>query len=64
VRPYGLFSANPFGARDMDKSLPDGTTSLQNGERVKLRHRILFHKGDAAEGKVEAAFEAYAKESN
>jgi len=63
VRPYGLFSANPFAVRDYDKSQPDGVTSIGAGERLKLRHRLVFHKGDEKAGGVEAAFEAYAKES-
>lgn len=63
VRPYGLFAANPFAVHDMDKTQPDGTTSLQAGERLKLRHRFVFHKGDEVAGNVEAAFEAYSKET-
>jgi hypothetical protein len=62
VRPYGLFSANPFAQRDYDKTLPDGTTALAAGERLKLRHRLVFHKGDEKAAGLAAAFAAYAKE--
>ncbi len=62
VRTYGLFTANPFGQKAFDKTAEDATFELQKGERVKLRHRIIFHKGDEKTGKIAEAFEAYAKE--
>jgi len=62
VRNYGLFTANPFGTRSLDKTAEDGTIELQKGERIKLRHRLIFHKGDEKAGKIAEAVEAYAKE--
>lgn len=62
VRTYGLFTANPFAQRDYDKALPDGTTPLKSGERLKLRHRFLFHTGDEKSAKIAEAFADYAKE--
>ncbi len=61
VRGYGLFTANPFAQSDYDKALPDGTTTLKQGEQVKLRHRFIFHSGDAASAKIEEAWQEYAK---
>ena len=61
-RTYGLFTANPFGPHSLDKTAEDGTFELKKGERVKLRHRLIFHKGDEKAGKIAEAFEAYAKE--
>jgi len=63
VRTYGLFTANPFGQKAFDKNAQDATFELKKGERVKLRHRLIFHKGDEKTGKVAEAFEAYAKEA-
>jgi hypothetical protein len=63
VRTYGLFAANPFGSRNMERDLPDVTKTLQAGERLRLRHRFVFFKGDADAAKLNAAFEAYAKEA-
>ena len=63
VRTYGLFTANPFGMHSLDKTLADGTFELKKGERVKLRHRLIFHKGDEKAAKIAEAFEAYAKET-
>jgi hypothetical protein len=63
VRTYGLFTANAFGQKAFDKNAEDGTFELQKGERVKLRHRLIFHKGDEKAAKIAEAFEAYAKEA-
>jgi len=62
IRTYGLFTANPFGTRSLDKTAEDGTVELKKGERIKLRHRLIFHKGDEKAAKIAEAFEAYAKE--
>ena len=62
VRTYGLFAANPFAQHEYDKSLPDGSTLLKSGGRLKLRHRLLFHTGDEKSAKIAEAFANYAKE--
>jgi len=62
VRSYGLFTANPFAQRDYDKALGDGTTMLKAGERLRLRHRFVFHKGDEKTGKIAEAYATYAAE--
>lgn len=63
VRTYGLFTANPFASQQYDKNLPDAGVALKNGNRLKLRHRIIFHKGDVGAAEIEKMFEAYSKES-
>ena len=62
-RTYGLFTANAFGMKSLDKTVEDGTFELKKGEHVKLRHRLIFHKGDEKTAKIAEAFEAYAKEA-
>jgi len=62
VRTYGLFTANPFGPRSLDKSAEDGTIRLKQGESVKLRHRIVFHFGDAESADIAGEFKRYARE--
>jgi len=62
VRTYGLFTANPFAIRDFDKTQPSGTTELKPGERLSLRHRFIFHRGDAQAAKIDDAWTAYANE--
>ena len=63
VRTYGLFTANPFASRQYDPALPDGTTTLAQGDVLRLHHRFLFHKGDERTGAVEEAWKAYAAET-
>jgi hypothetical protein len=63
VRTYGLFTANPFGTKSLDKSAEDGTFELKKGEHLKLRHRLIFHKGDEKDAKISEAWEAYAKQT-
>lgn len=60
VRTYGLFTANPFGT--LDKADPNGPQTLKPGEKLLLRHRFVFHKGDEKTGNIAAAYERYAKE--
>lgn len=62
VRTYGLFTANPFGTRSLDKSADDGSLELKKGDSVKLRHRVIFHRGGANKAAIEKAFAAYAAE--
>jgi len=63
VRTYGLFTANPFGVHSLDKTAEDGTIELKKGEKLKLRHRLIFHKGDEKAAKIAEAFETYSKET-
>lgn len=62
VRTYGLFTANPFGTKSLDKGAPDGAYELKQGEYTLLHHLFYFHKGDEKEGKVAEAYEVFAKQ--
>ncbi len=62
VRDYGLFTANAFGSKSLDKNLPDAAHTLKPGEKLKLRYRIIFHKGDEKVANIAAAYERFAKE--
>lgn len=61
-RTYGLFTANPFGLSALKTQTESGDLELKHDERIKLRHRFIFHKGDEKAGKIAEAYEAYAKE--
>jgi hypothetical protein len=63
VRTYGLFTANPFASQQFDKKAPDAAFTIKAGERMKLRHRFIFHTGDDKSAKIAEAWEAYAKET-
>jgi hypothetical protein len=62
VRTYGLFTANPFCGKQFNKELPDATTTLAPGERLKLRHRLIFHRGDAQTARIAERYSQYAQE--
>ena len=61
VRTYGLFAANPFAVQGFSGK-GDGSYTLPAGETLKLRYRVVLHRGDEKEGKIAEAFAAYAKE--
>lgn len=63
VRTYGLFCANPFGLKQMNPAAESGAVTLGAGERLSLRHRFIFHRGDEQQGGIAAAYEAYAAET-
>jgi hypothetical protein len=62
VRTYGLFCANPFGMKQMDPEAESGAVAMEDGQRISLRHRVIFHVGDEQRGGIAAAYEAYAAE--
>ena len=63
VRTYGLFTANPFGLKSLKQSNESGSTDLAKGESLIQRYRVIFHVGDEKTAGIQAAFDAYAKES-
>jgi hypothetical protein len=60
ARTYGLFTANPFGTRALDPAAPVGDVELAAGDRLRLRHRFVFHRGDEQQGGIAAMYAAYA----
>lgn len=62
VRTYGLFCANPFGLKQMNPAAESGAVALVAGERLSLRHRFIFHRGDERAAGIAAAYDAYAAE--
>jgi hypothetical protein len=61
VRAYGLFAANPFGLSDFvgDKSQKGGMT-LEPGQSLRFRYRVIIHSGDAQSAGIAAAYQKYA----
>jgi hypothetical protein len=63
-RGYGLMAANPFGRAESGFPARKGETDLvklAKGEHLKLRYGIYLHAGDAKDGKVAEAYEAFSK---
>ncbi len=61
VRTYGLFTANPFGLKSLGLQKESGVITLKAGERIALRYRLLFHRGDRQQADIASAFAGYAE---
>ncbi|MEZ5394591.1 MAG: DUF6807 family protein [Bryobacterales bacterium] len=61
VRAYGLFAANIFGEHDFfnDKNR-DGSVTLQPGQQLDFRYRVVIHPGNAADASVEKLYDTWA----
>ncbi len=60
ARGYGLVAANPFGIGAFEGQ-PQGTGDLtvEVGESITFRYRILIHTGEWTPARVQAAYEHY-----
>lgn len=45
ARGYGLFAANPFGAKDFTKSAEELNYMIPDGKSITLRYRIVINSG-------------------
>ena len=60
VRAYGLFAANPFGLAVFtnDKS-QDGSRTLDPGQTLRYRYRVIIHEGDAKSADIAGQWTKY-----
>ena len=65
VRTYGLFAANPFGELAFTK--PESNMSkrplrveLAEGDSLRLRYKIILHRGDEREARIAHQYKVYA----
>ncbi len=58
AKDFGLLFANPFAQRFYNRSLADGSVSLQPGDELRFRYRVFIHPAGAD---VAAAYKEYAK---
>ncbi len=62
ARGYGYCAACPFGLHSFDKKpLGTGDLTIEAGESVTFRYRLIFHEGSATEANVERLWQQYAK---
>jgi hypothetical protein len=59
-RGYGLHAANIFGVHDFtgDKT-QDGSMTIQPGNELHFRYRVVIHDGDAAAAKIADLYKEY-----
>ncbi len=61
VRTYGLFAANPFGKKDFPAGTPaQGAVTLDEGETLSLRYRVVFYTGDVGAETIGDWFDTFA----
>jgi Family of unknown function (DUF6807) len=61
-RGYGLFAANPFGAKEFTKGATVLNYTLQPGEKATFRFRILIHSGKLTKEQTEALYQQFLKD--
>ena len=64
-RRYGLFAANPFGAKEFPKGNPSKTAlnfTIKAGKSETFRFRILIHSGKLTKEQTEAQYEQWLKD--
>jgi hypothetical protein len=59
-RDYGLFAANPFGAKEFEKGTAGGH-QMRAGEQIRFRYRVIIHPGDFSKKKIAELYAAYIK---
>jgi hypothetical protein len=59
ARDYGLVGTNPFANAAFEKGASAEGHTQKSGESLLFRYRVLFHKGDAKQGMVDAAYHAW-----
>lgn len=62
VRTYGLFAANPFGAKEFKVDPAKfGEHVIPPGGKMYLAYRVHFHQGDATAAEIENVFSEYSE---
>jgi Family of unknown function (DUF6807) len=62
ARGYGLFAANPFGAKAYTDGKAETNFSLEPGQSVTLKHRVLILSGPTTADQVGAQYKRYLDE--
>lgn len=62
VRAYGLLAANIFGVSAFERNPAlNGSRTLQPGETMRFRYRVVVHPGDAASANIAGLYDAYSR---
>ena len=62
VRDYGLFAANPFGAKEFTKGKTTLNFTIKAGKSETFRFRILIHSGKLTAEQTEAQYQQFLKD--
>lgn len=61
-RDYGLFALNPFGQQAFDKDQPESHWTLDAGQNLHFRWRVLIHPGTTGSAQIEQLYTDWTKE--
>jgi hypothetical protein len=61
ARGYGLYAANPLGAKDFTKGQKTDNFTLKPGESTTFRYRVVIFNGQTAPAAVEQQFQDFSK---
>jgi hypothetical protein len=62
ARGYGLFAANPFGAKAYTNGKEELNFALQPGQAIHLKHRVLILSGKASPDELEAQYRRFVED--
>jgi len=62
ARGYGLFAANPFGAKAYTDGKAETNFALEPGQSVTLKHRVLILSGSETPAQLAAQYKRYTDE--
>ncbi len=63
ARAYGLFATNIFGVHDFENDRNrDGSLTIQPGQPLRFRFRVVIHPGDTAAAGIREMYAAYARQ--
>lgn len=62
ARGYGLFAANPFGAKEFTNGKTTLNYTLEPGKTLTLRFRILISSGKLSQEQTEAVYQQFLKD--
>jgi hypothetical protein len=60
-RAYGLFAANPFGAKEFDPKAQPGGHDMKPADSIHFRYRVLIHSGDRTAKQLEKDYSDFNK---
>jgi hypothetical protein len=62
ARGYGLFAANPFGAKEFTKGKTTLNYTLEPGQKATFRFRVLVNSGKLTNEQTEALYQQFLKD--
>lgn len=64
ARTYGLLCANPFGDRQFPQAdIKQSGYTIEAGDSLTLRYRVLLHKGDTKQAQVAKAYQVFSADA-